>query len=636
MRASAEEKRGECRPSNFLHKFLDLLQAPFDSAYHCVVKLAQNPAAAILRRSNVLTRKRVAMTNSITRRSALAAALATGATSCATSPKMTPYMSVSESASGVFAHGVASGDPDATSVVLWTRVSPEDNTPGGATMTVDWEVSADATFLAIESRGTTITGASRDWTVKILIGDLQSGTTYFYRFRVGNNVSSIGRTKTLPAGAIDRARFAVVSCSNYPFGYFNVYDLIARNDDLDAVIHLGDYLYEYSREGYGGATGARLGRNHLPAHEILSLADYRLRHAQYKSDPASQAMHAKHSMIAIWDDHETANDSWKDGAENHSPETEGTWAARKRAALQAYYEWMPVREPSMAPEAFFRSFSFGNLLTIAAVETRLMARAKQFDYSEVLPTLKTPADLERFNSEILWDETRELLGRAQQDYLDRTFRRSIGEGQTWRLLANQITMAKVIAPDLTDHVTEEDIVALEQQWDQARAFVHASALGLPLNFDAWDGYPAARERFYAMTKDAGEDGMIVITGDTHTWWANDLTTREGEHVGVELGVNSVTSPSEFRREFLGGKGAEYALLTNRDNKDVRYISGESHGYIDLTITHDAARAEFIGVDTIESRNYNGFTKAAFDIEKKNGAAKFTDSDGLGFKEGILF
>ena len=576
------------------------------------------------------------MTNKITRRSALAAALATGATSCATSPTMTPYMSVTETASGVFAHGVASGDPDATSVVLWTRVSPQESAPAGATITVEWEAASDANFTTILHRGTAITGASRDWTVKILLGELNAGAIYFYRFRVGDNISPTGRTKTLPDGAIDKARFGVVSCSNYPFGYFNVYDLIARNDDLDAVIHLGDYLYEYSREGYGGATGARLGRNHLPSHEIVSLADYRMRHAQYKADPASQAMHAKHSMIAIWDDHETANDSWKDGAENHSPETEGSWQARKRAALQAYYEWMPVREPSMAPEAFFRSFSFGDLLTIAAVETRLMARDRQFDYSEVIPTIKTPEDLERFKSEILWDETREILGRAQLDFLDRTFRESIGEGQSWRLVANQIIMANVIAPDLTDRVTEEDIVALEQQWDQARAFVQSSALGLPTNFDAWDGYPAARERFYGMTQDAGEDGLIVITGDTHTWWANDLTNRDGDQMGVELGVNSVTSPSPYRREFLGGKGAEYALLTNRDNKDVRYLSGESHGYIDLTITHEAARAEFVGVDTIESRNYNGFTKVAFDIKKKNGAAKFTDADGLGFKEGFLF
>ena len=576
------------------------------------------------------------MTARITRRTALTTALATGAASCASSPKLTPYVAVSESTGGLFAHGVASGDPDATSVVIWTRVSPASDTPAGATMNVVWETAIDEAFTEIRGAGEAVTGASRDWTVKILLGDMAPGATYYYRFRVGDNTSPVGRAKTLPAGAVERARFAVVSCSNYPFGYFNVYDLIARHDDLDVVIHLGDYLYEYSREGYGGEAGARLGREHLPAHEIVSLTDYRTRHAQYKADPSSQAMHAKHSMIAIWDDHETANNSWKDGAQNHDPATEGDWETRRRAALQAYYEWMPVREPSLAPEAFFRSFSFGDLLTVAAIETRLMARARQFEYSDVIPTLETPADIERFKNEILWDETREMLGAAQLDYLDRTFRTSIGAGQPWRLLANQIIMAKVTAPDLTEYVTEEDIISLEQQWDQARPFVKSSALGLPANFDAWDGYPAARERFYQMAKEAGEDGLIVVTGDTHTWWANDLTTRDGAQMGVELGVNSITSPSPYRSEFLGGKGAEYALLTNRDNKDVRYLSGESHGYIDLTITHDGARAEFIGVDTIESRNYNGFTKVAFDIEKKDGAAEFSDADGLRFKEGFLF
>lgn len=576
------------------------------------------------------------MTARITRRTALTTALATGAASCASAPKMTPYVSVSEAAGGVFAHGVASGDPDATSVVIWTRVSLPVGARQPMTAPVIWETALDEAFTEMRGKGEVLTGASRDWTVKVLLSDMAPGATYYYRFRVGDAYSPVGRTKTLPVGAVERARFAVVSCSNYPFGYFNVYDMISRRDDLDAVIHLGDYIYEYGREGYGGEAGARIGREHQPAHEVVSLTDYRTRHAQYKADPASQAMHARHPMIAIWDDHETSNNSWKDGAQNHQPETEGDWEPRRRAALQAYYEWMPVREPSMAPEAFFRSFSFGDLLTVAAIETRLMARARQFEYSDIIPTLQTPEDLERFKTEILWDQTREMLGAAQLDYLDRAFRTSVGAGQPWRLLANQIIMGRVTAPDLTEYVTEEDIISLEKQWDQARAFVKSSALGLPANLDAWDGYPAARERFYNMAREAGEDGMIVVTGDTHTWWANDLMARDGRQMGVELGVNSVTSPSPYRSDFLGGKGAEYALLTNRDNDDVRYLSGENHGFIDLDITHDGARAEFVAVDTIESRNYNGFTKVAFDIEKKDNAATFADADGLRFKEGFLF
>ena len=572
------------------------------------------------------------MTN-ITRRAALSSGLAMGAASCATAPKLTPYVAVSEAATGLFRHGVASGDPAATSVVLWTRISPAEE---GSRALVAWEIAGDEGFETVVASGETATGVSRDWTVKTLAEGLTPGTSYYFRFRIGPAVSSVGRTKTLPAGAVEKARFAVMSCTNYPFGYFNVYDLVARRDDIDAVIHLGDYIYEYGHDGYGGDAGAALGRPHEPANECLTLSDYRLRHAQYKADPATPAMHARHPLIAIWDDHETSNDSWKDGAQNHDPASEGDWQARRRAALQAYYEWMPVREPAMAPEAFFRSFSYGDLLTIAAIETRLMARAKQFEYSDIIPTLETLEDVENFRNNILWDETREMLGAAQLDYVDRTLRASVASGQPWRLIANQVIMAKMTSPDLTEYVTEEDIISLEQQWDQARAFVKSSSLGLPVNLDAWDGYPAARERFYDVVRNAEATGMIVVTGDTHTWWANDLVDRHGGHMGVELGTHSVTSPSPYRKEFLGGKGADYALLTNRENKDIRFLSGEFHGYIDLTITREAARAEFIAVDTIESRNYNAFTHAAFDIAKTAGDAKFVGADGLGFKERYLF
>jgi len=574
------------------------------------------------------------VTKNITRRTALTSGIAATAASCASVKKTTPYTAVSEVPGGAFAHGVASGDPGPDSVVIWTRVSVD----AAPQLTVIWETASDQAFTDMRGKGEAQTSAARDWTIKVTLDGLQPGETYYYRFRIGDVYSPVGRTRTLPAGAIDKARFAVVSCSNYPFGYFNVYDLIARRDDFDAVIHLGDYFYEYSTEGYGGASGKQLNRNHQPAHEITSLDDYRTRHGQYKSDPASQALHAAHAIIAIWDDHETANNSWKDGAENHDPATQGTWDDRRRAALQAYYEWMPVRDPQpgRSHEALFRAYSFGDLLTITAIETRLTARARQFEYAEVLPTLKSPEDVENFKNNILWDQSREMLGQTQIDYLDRAIRTSVSAGQPWRLVANQIIMAKVTTPDLTPHMSEEDIADLQAVWDQGRAFVQISTLGLPSNFDAWDGYPAARERYYDMTREAGEDGMIVITGDTHTWWANDLTDKNGDHMGVELGAHSVTSPSPYAKTFLGGRGDQYALLTNQTNKDVHYISGEDHGYIDLTITHDKARAEYIAVDNIESSEYNAFTKVAFDIKKSKKGAKFTGANGLTFKEGFLF
>jgi phosphodiesterase/alkaline phosphatase D-like protein len=497
----------------------------------------------------------------------------------------------------------------------------------GSRVPVVWEIAADEGFQKMRGKGEAVAAPSRDWTVKTLARGLEPGATYFYRFRVGDLVSPVGRTRTLPVDALNAARFAIVSCSNYPFGYFNVYDAIARRDDFDAVIHLGDYIYEYGREGYGGEVGARLGREHEPAHEIVALDDYRRRHAQYKSDPGSQAMHATHPLIPIWDDHESSNDSWKNGAQNHQPESEGAWNARRRAALKAYYEWMPVREPYGSPEAFFRAYSYGDLLTLAAIETRLMARARQFSYTDILAALQSPEDLARFRNETLWDPSREMLGRAQLDYLDRSFRRSLAAGQPWRLIANQVIMARVNTPDLTPHVSEDDIAALEREWAEARAFVELSALRLPSNLDAWDGYPAARERFYDMARAAGADGMIVVTGDTHTWWANDLKARDGAPMGVELGVNSVTSPSPFRPEFLGGRGAEYAFLVNRENQDVRYLAGEDHGFIDLRIGREAARAEFVAVDTVENRNYNAFVKVAFDIEKRAGGAYFQTRAG---------
>jgi phosphodiesterase/alkaline phosphatase D-like protein len=437
---------------------------------------------------------------------------------------------------------------------------------------------------------------------------------------------------------VDEARFAVVSCSNYPFGYFNVYDQIARREDFDAVLHLGDYIYEYGPDGYGGEDGARLNRPHDPAHEIVTLADYRRRYAQYKADPASQAMHAAHPLIAIWDDHETSNNSWADGAENHDPQTEGDWAERKRAALQAYYEWMPIRdpEPGRLREAIFRSFSFGDLLTLAAIETRLMARTEPLNFNDFGPTLKSKEDADAFRREVLSDPARELLGQEQLAFLDGLFRKSVTAGQPWRLIANQIIMAETNAPDLSPHVDEAGIQELEKLWDQARAFVEASKLGLPTNLDAWDGYPAARERFYDMVKAAGRDGLIVVTGDTHTWWANDLVAKDGVKMGVELGVHSVTSPSPYRKAFLGGRGERYALLTNQENKAVRYLNGEDHGYIDLLIRRGDAEAKFMAVDTVETPAYAAFEKASFKIRRGGGAAKFAGVGGVTMKERFLF
>lgn len=571
----------------------------------------------------------------VTRRAAIAATLLGGAAACAPKPpKKTQYVSASASADAVFGWGVASGDPGPDSIVLWTRVAPTAEGPAS----IAWEIAEDEAFSVIAASGVVDTGADRDFTVKALAEGLKPGARYFYRFRAGDAVSPTGRTRTVPQGAVAAARFAIVSCSNYPFGFFNVYDQIARRDDFDAVLHLGDYIYEYGADGYGAAEGAALGRRHSPAREALTLGDYRERHAQYKADPASRAMHAAHPLIAIWDDHEVANDSWSGGAENHDAGSEGDWQDRKRAALQSYYEWMPVREPTGAGrEALLRSFSYGDLLTLISLETRLMARSRPIQYDEVVPMLTSPEAVEKFRAETLWDPAREMMGKTQLDFVSAALKRSVDAGQIWRLFANQVIMAAVTAPDLTPHLNDAELAELEAQWDQARAFVQFSALGLPTNLDAWDGYPAARERLYAAMRDAGADGAIVLTGDTHTWWANDLVDRSGARTGVEIGVHSVTSPSPYNKSFLGGKGAEYALLTCRENKSVRYLNGEDHGYIDLLVERSGAVARFMAVDTIESETYNAFEKAAFSIVAPKGSApKFSAAHGLTLKERALF
>ncbi|MEM9422658.1 MAG: alkaline phosphatase D family protein, partial [Pseudomonadota bacterium] len=523
-----------------------------------------------------------------------------------------------------------SGDPGPNSIVLWTRVTT--NAPA---VRVDVEVATDLSFTKLVDTHTTDARQDRDYTVKWVADGLEPGGTYYFRFKVAGETSPTGRTRTLPSHA-RKARFAIASCSNYPFGYFNAYDHMARLDDIDAVIHLGDYIYEYGADGYGAKMGEALGRQHTPTREVTSLDDYRTRHAQYKSDPSAQAMHAAHPLIAIWDDHETSNDSWKGGAENHTAATEGPWEARRRAALQAYYEWMPIRdpEPGKAREALFKSYSWGGLLTLAAIETRLTARSKQLDYNEFVPTLKSQSDIDKFMAEIVNAPDRRLMGDAQMSYIEDALKRSKANNEPWRIIANQVIMAEVIAPNLKPFATEEMILELEKQWDQARSFIEFSTLGLPLNMDAWDGYPAAREKFYNMVKRNGVQDLIVLTGDTHEAWGNDLYTKDGEQMGVELGTTSVSSPSPS--SYLGDSAFDYSLLLRKENKSVRFHDPLQKGYIILSLTEDKGEVEYVGLSTITSLSYEAMVAAKFDLKKSGGTVKLTNPKGLGLKERILF
>ena len=278
-----------------------------------------------------------------------------------------------------FEHGVASGDPLEDRVILWTRATPE----AEGTVEVAWEVAADEAFSQVLRSGRGSTDASVDFTVKVDVDGLQPATRYFYRFRAGERVSPVGRARTAPSGSVASATFAVVSCSNYPAGYFHVYREISRRD-VDAVLHLGDYLYEYGPGQYASGNAEALGRVVDPPREMLELADYRRRYTQYRGDGDLQAAHAAHPFIVVWDDHEIANDTWREGAENHDPLTEGDFSSRRAAAIQAWYEWMPIRPPSTASEIIYRRQPWGDLLDLLMLDTRVVARDRQFTYPELV------------------------------------------------------------------------------------------------------------------------------------------------------------------------------------------------------------------------------------------------------------
>ncbi|MEY3466685.1 MAG: hypothetical protein RL603_2285, partial [Pseudomonadota bacterium] len=335
-----------------------------------------------------------------------------------------------------FTHGVASGEPTHTSVLLWTRYVAERDVKLRA------EIALDAGFKRTVVGGETMAAVERDHTAKVVLDGLQPGRWYFYRFIAPNGmISRVGRTRTLPEGAVDRFGIALFSCSNLPFGYFNAYAHAASRDDLDLALHVGDYIYEYQRGVYPDAKSAVAERSIDPAHEILTLADYRLRYACYRLDPDLQALHARLPMIAQWDDHEIANDSWRNGAENHQPETEGSWETRKAVAMRVYREWMPVADD------LWKEYQIGHLATLYKVETRIAGRSGPVDISAAL---RGATDVDRaigkFRDDVWRDPTRTLMGAEQENWLHAALASSKRAGTRWQVLAQQVVMGDVLMP----------------------------------------------------------------------------------------------------------------------------------------------------------------------------------------------
>lgn len=517
-----------------------------------------------------------------------------------------------------FDHGVASGDPLQDRVILWTRLSPN---KASARLQVTWEIALDDQFKQIVKTDKVTTAAAQDFTVKVDATGLTPNQNYFYRFIFGDKKSPVGQTKTLPTST-SKVSFAVCSCSNYPAGYFYVYREIAKQN-VDVVIHLGDYIYEYGADGYATEDAAKLGRT-LAAdndQEIIKLDDYRKRYALYRNDKDLQALHQRHPFIVVWDDHELANDTWKEGAENHQ-ENEGSFLDRKLAALQAYFEWMPIRPVSETDHLnIYRQFDFGNLVQLTMLDTRILARDKQLDYADYLTA--SGLDIQKFQQD-LTNPARTLMGYTQRDWLLGKLQQSTA---TWNVLGQQILMTKMLIPaelllslaeitsgnpstdtlnQMTTQITE--LVTLKMRLkqgdpsltEQEKARVLTVA---PYNLDAWDGYFAEREILYGTLAQLKKK-VVVLAGDTHNAWSSNLYSKDGAFVGVELATSSVSSPG--MEKYLNIPTAqlqqfEFAFTALID--ELNYCNLNQRGYLLVHLDEAQVESQWVFVDSIKKPEY---------------------------------
>ncbi|WP_405695614.1 alkaline phosphatase D family protein [Streptomyces sp. NBC_01185] len=488
----------------------------------------------------------------------------------------------------VFLHGVASGDPLPDGILLWTRVTPSaDALPGsglGADTPVAWEIAEDKDFSRIAARGTAVARAGSDHTVKADVRGLRPATAYWFRFSAapgaaggGQSVlSPVGRTRTAPAAGAPVAgiRFGVVSCANWEAGWFSPYRHLAARADLDAVLHLGDYIYEYASGSY--PTQDTVVRPHAPLHEILTLADYRLRHATYKTDTDLQALHATHPVIAIWDDHEFANDAWSGGAENHTPGTEGAWADRVAAAKQAYFEWMPVRASTEG--TVYRRLSFGGLAELHLLDLRSF-RSEQASVGDGAVD----------------DPDRTVTGRAQLDWLKAGLASS---DAAWKLVGTSVMISPVAFGSLPAHLLAPlaELLGLPSE-------------GLAVNVDQWDGYTDDRRELISHLRDNAVRDTVFLTGDIHMAWANDVPVKAATYplsasAATEFVVTSVTSDNldDILRVAPGTVSVIAATAVRAANRHVKWVDMDGHGYGVLDVTAERSQMDYYVVSDKTSRD----------------------------------
>ena len=433
-----------------------------------------------------------------------------------------------------FYHGVASGDPLSDRVIIWTRITPQDF---GQTLMGTYHMATDDQFQNIVASGTYSTDSTVDFTVKIDVLGLQPNTFYYYEFEHNGAYSLVGRTKTLPVGDIQNMRLACVSCANLESGYFNVYDAIANRNDVDAVLMLGDYIYEYETGGFG--PNGNIDRIWDPAVEIVDLNEYRLRYSSYRMDYALRKLHQNFPWICIWDDHETANDAYKDGAQNHQV-NEGPWNVRKDNGKRAYFEWIPIRPKAPGNQQIYRTFELGNLAKIIMLDTRLEGREVQLNANDA-----------NFS-----DTSRTLLGQSQMTWLKNELSSTT---QPWKILGNQVMVGAV------------------------------NLLGSPVNTDSWDGYPAERQRLFNHISSQNIDNTVVVTGDIHTSWALNLQNGNTP-VGVEFVSPSVTSP---------GSPINLSALITVQNPHIKYVELTKKGFVLVDIDTNRVQGDWYNISTLD-------------------------------------
>ncbi len=450
--------------------------------------------------------------------------------------------------------------------MIWSRVTTRPPDP----VAVHWRVGRAPDLTDVVAEGEVVAAAEHDFTVKVDVRGLEPSTTYHYGFETGGLPSPVGRTRTAPAGPTAGIRLGIVSCASWPDGFFNAYGHLAERD-VDLVVHLGDYVYE------DGKAGRKIGRAHHPPKRVSSLDDYRARHAQYRTDPDLQRLHRQHPMVAVWDDHDVANDAWRDGAVDHDPDEDGEWHQRRAAAMRAYLEWLPVRLPDPAhPERIYRTVHLGDLAELIVLDTRLAGRDR-------------PAQSGKRPVATVLVRDRSLLGDEQRAWL----RDQLRTPAQWRLLGNQVMMAPLRVIDLPRPL-ERFVPGLV-------------AGGVGVNSAQWDGYPEEREALFEHLREQGPGNAVVLTGDLHSSWAAELTLDPRDPAEVPVGVEFVT-PSVTSRSFAdglappvpGGRALLRRLIAHQ-NPHQRFIDLEGHGYVVVDVSPDRVQADWWHVETIARR-----------------------------------